>query len=1518
MVNESVKLFLRPSSTIQVQVHRQSRFHLGRKGETYLLGEISKRLVDLASITEQGYTYPLTVTGESSGSIRITLSVEQTISSLAELGLASAAADLDRADHALDRLNKPSNTSGLLQSVSAAVGDAQSVDAAVQQVTRATGTEILGSALQFLDVLVQVVDGFADVRVEILLLRVLTRWYLQVHPIFRLSWTLLSTVYKTLKAQAVEDEAMRDLAIDLRDMLGYARRCTNVKKIDGTTDILVEVGRLVSDGAIIIDERMRHGFIGRTVTSMYRDTQKRIQDCRDRLSKLQGKFSVSLQIGIHDTINQIGDKVDLADIRSLPVVSSAAYDGRNLCMEGTRREIIDEVMTWASSPSDKEPSIFWLHAMAGEGKTSIATSVAHALHDKKILGGSFFFSRDYAECTRVDNVFVTLVSQLVDHMPEFTPFVAHVLQGQRSEIISSAHNQFHLLMKKVFTYVAKEPVVFVLDALDECISGRDHRELLLSCLTAREGLPSSCRFFLTSRPEDDIGSQLETLDNTVLHSESLRSFTGTTIDADIQMFLQTSLQRVAAHSRKIRNLKQANWPGPERQQMMLKQTSGLFIWAATAIRFLEDTYVADPEKQLQIILNGSSSYQLSMGSRTPSDYLDQLYIKVLDHAYPGCMTSNDHDILGAIVLMQEPLSAISIAQLLHISVQDENSDAAYYNVVYEAIWRLQSVLTAPTHIENAATPIHVLHPSFPDFMTVEERCSEKYYINKSEHHVKLARGCLQVMQDFLQFNICRIKDILKVNAEIEYLDLSIQTYIPECLKYACIFWAEHVVKASASEYEQLKSQIKDFLQNHLLNWLEVLSLLKSLQSGFLSLQVIADWAQPKNNDDFKQLLTEAMRFLTTFWQPMEASALHVHISLAQYIPTKSVLAKYLHGFKCHGIHVTTGLAQFWPQYHAVLTGHTSVVKTVVYSPDGAYIASGSWDNTIRIWDARTGALVGEPLQGHTYSIEIVAFSPNGAYIASGSSDSTMRIWDAKTGAPVGQPLKHDSSVHVVVFSPDGAYIASGSRDKTIRIWKVETRELVGQAFEGHKDGVCAVTFSLDGAYILSGSRDNTIRLWEAQTGVLVSEPLEGHAWLAFSPNGAYVVSGAYDKTAKIWDVKTGIAVGEPLEGHTGPIQTVAFSPDGMYIASGSWDKTIRLWDARTGASVGEPFQGHTNLVNTVAFSPDGIYIASGSSDDTVRIWEAKTRSPVAKPFEGHTSSVSSVTFSHDGAYIAFGSRDNLIRVWEVKTGAPVGKPLEGHQDEVCAVAFSPDGAYIASGSHDKTIRIWNAKTGVSVGKPFEGHIDAVNTVAFSPDGVYIASGSRDSTVRVWEAQTGALVHEPLQGHTHWVNVVVFSPDGAHIATGSWDFTIRIWDTKTGAQVSKPLEYGPFSIETLVYSSDGVYIASWSSFDQNIKIWDVKTCRMLFKCTQLSILKGVNSLVQAASEYKCWNKNAELSGCWFRDIQDGWVMGPNSQRVCWIPLDSLSGPFEICGFCMVCFPSQGMPIILDVSECFHVS
>jgi len=268
-----------------------------------------------------------------------------------------------------------------------------------------------------------------------------------------------------------------------------------------------------------------------------------------------------------------------------------------------------------------------------------------------------------------------------------------------------------------------------------------------------------------------------------------------------------------------------------------------------------------------------------------------------------------------------------------------------------------------------------------------------------------------------------------------------------------------------------------------------------------------------------------------------------------------------------------------------VNGHSSTVTDVAFSPDGALMASGSFDKTVKLWSVADGTLLGV-LSGHTAEVKSVAFSPDGSLLASAGYDRTVKLWRVTDGALVATLTGHDDAVRSVAFSPDGSLVASGSQDRNVNVWRVADGSLA-RSLGGNANWVMSVAFSPDGSSIVSGGADRSVTQWRVSDGKIVRR-FTGHSdWVmsvAFSPNGKQITSAGLDLSVKIWDANGG-ALLRNLTDFSNGVNWVGYSPDGSSLITADWSLAIKVWNQVDG-SLARSFVEDA-LVSAVRFSPDG-------------------------------------------------------------------------------------------------------------------------------------------------------------------------------------------------------------------------------------------------------------------------------------------------------------------------------------------
>jgi tricorn protease-like protein len=288
----------------------------------------------------------------------------------------------------------------------------------------------------------------------------------------------------------------------------------------------------------------------------------------------------------------------------------------------------------------------------------------------------------------------------------------------------------------------------------------------------------------------------------------------------------------------------------------------------------------------------------------------------------------------------------------------------------------------------------------------------------------------------------------------------------------------------------------------------------------------------------------------------------------------------------------------------VLEGHTAKVWDVQFSPDGKTLASGSVDDTVRLWGVHPAGLV-RTMEGHPFPILKIVYTPNGSTLFTGSTDGIVRAWDVASGELINTLSGHTGWITALAISNDAKWLASSAEDSTIRLWRLPSASAVQIIDEG-MTGVNCVAFSPDSSAIAWGEVDGTLRA-RTITGdwlYTVKSSYQSVTSLTFSEDGKMLITGYRDGFIRVWNAKDGTSI-QTIFAHTAAVTDLAMSSDGKWLVSSSDDHTLRLWKYDLDQFVMLPtriFAGHTGPVTSLALAKDQPLIASSSEDGTIRFW----------------------------------------------------------------------------------------------------------------------------------------------------------------------------------------------------------------------------------------------------------------------------------------------------------------------------
>jgi len=368
--------------------------------------------------------------------------------------------------------------------------------------------------------------------------------------------------------------------------------------------------------------------------------------------------------------------------------------------------------------------------------------------------------------------------------------------------------------------------VIVIDALDEC-KDEEPASAILSVLGQFVSKIQKVKIFVTGRPEPRIreGFRLPLLER-VTDVFVLHEVEPSRVNRDIRLFFKHRFSELAGRRRGP-----GGWPTEEQLDLLCERAAGLFVYAVATIRFIDHRHKS-PKRQLDRLLQSPESSVFEGKTKFATNAtLDSLYTSILQEAFGDDDPEDDPKIcsvLGAVILVANPLSPSAIATLLGFDVEE----------VFLLLSSVHSLLTLQEDVDH---PVHPFHKSFPDFIVDPARCTNpRFRVCLLDQHKELLVGCLKLMNRSLEPNICKLPDGV-INSEVDDLKERTKQYIHQALEYACGSWHKHLVDATPVHRLEITPTLHCFLEEKFLFWLEMISVLGAAREAVNALEAAARW-----------------------------------------------------------------------------------------------------------------------------------------------------------------------------------------------------------------------------------------------------------------------------------------------------------------------------------------------------------------------------------------------------------------------------------------------------------------------------------------------------------------------------------------------------------------------------------------------------------------------------------------------------------------------------------------------------
>ncbi|KAL2801694.1 hypothetical protein BJX63DRAFT_157636 [Aspergillus granulosus] len=789
---------------------------------------------------------------------------------------------------------------------------------------------------------------------------------------------------------------------------------------------------------------------------------------------------------------------DKACLRNL-LVADPEVERRRI--DVTKGGLLDDSFRWVLGNaeflewhSNHQSQLLWIRGDPGKGKTMLMIGIINELLQQVQSQPSQTIA--YFLCQATDprlnnatNILRSLIYMLVRQQPHL---ITHL--RERYDTVPKLfenRNTFYslsVIFEKMVKSLTRATIFLLIDGLDEC--ELDLPEVLQFITSTKSTSSVQVKWVVSSRNRDDIEQALELNDSKGKLSLELNA---SHISDAVAAYINDKVSRLSALQRNQTLLKDI-------KKQLIEKSEGTFLWVSLVIQEMQKCHLL--------------AEMIELLERAPRG-LTPLYDRMLSQIQrferlkrETCML-----VLSIVTLGYRPLHTRELSLLAGLPKQQHGFDD------------LENIVgICGSFLTIRDDHVYLVHQSVKDYLSDNKIFTAISPSGRFGIHLRLYQESLQNLSTRLGRNIYDLEDPAISAGEIATPPTDRDRLID--LRYSCTYWLDHFLEStSTSAFEILKEYkvASDFFKEHLLHWLESLSLIGEVRHGIKGLKRLAHQQQQsptevglnvtsygknkwsifggrrasklllsKRSAGYKHhqfIFKEFERFAMSFGYIIQEAPLQTYGAALAFCPQAAESKELFWRERLDILERAFVMQEAWDPCTQVLDGHTNWVSAVVFSPDGQTIASASNDHTIRLWDSVTG-VKRHTLQGHTDWVHAVAFSPDGQTVASASNDHTVRLWNPATGVNRHTLQGHTAPVYAVAFSPDGQTVASASWDGTVWLWD-PALGVKRHTLYGHTEFIRDVAFSLDGQTVASASGDHTIRLWDPATGVK-RHTLEGH------------------------------------------------------------------------------------------------------------------------------------------------------------------------------------------------------------------------------------------------------------------------------------------------------------------------------------------------------------------------------------------------------------------------------------------